>query len=305
HAITLGYPGVSKSAVRRVLENCVYAGLIKVPVSISGAERYVKGIHEPIVPAADFWQCQEILGRKSSLKTTPKDEVPLRGILRHSCGASMTAGYSKGKKKYYLYYRCTKCSSLNVPGEKLHQKFHEVLNLLSLPITHITFLIKKVKEKINEFLSSKKTQAKTKAEELSLLETKIDNLEEKMVNNEIEGQTYKKWFKKYSIQKSVLQAEIVALNTDNAEDLRKIDKILPALSDFPGIFGKANIFQKHSILREVFKGGLIYVDGAFRTPRLHPALAHNELILKEKGLLFVEQSYQDLVLSTGCSEIGS
>jgi hypothetical protein len=36
----------------------------------------------------------------------------------------------------------------------------------------------------------------------------------------------------------------------------------------------------------VFKGGLLYVDGLFRTPYLNPALAHNELVLKEKGLLF-------------------
>jgi hypothetical protein len=43
---------------------------------------------------------------------------------------------------------------------------------------------------------------------------------------------------------------------------------------------------------------------AFRTPFLHPALAHNELIIKEKGLLFAEQPYQNLGEITGCSEKG-
>ena len=75
-------------------------------------------------------------------------------------------------------------------------------------------------------------------------------------------------------------------------------------TDLKAIFKKATIFQKHSILREVLKGGLTYVGDAFRTPFLHPALAHNELIIKEKGLLFVEQPDQNFGESTGCSAIG-
>lgn len=42
-------------------------------------------------------------------------------------------------------------------------------------------------------------------------------------------------------------------------------------------------------MREVFKQGLTFKDGAFRTPSINPAFEHNLLILKEKGLLFLEQ----------------
>jgi hypothetical protein len=66
----------------------------------------------------------------------------------------------------------------------------------------------------------------------------------------------------------------------------------------------ATIFQKHSILQEVFKSGLTYIGDAFGTPFLHPALAHNELIIKEKGLLIVEQPLLNSDESTGCSAIG-
>jgi hypothetical protein len=55
----------------------------------------------------------------------------------------------------------------------------------------------------------------------------------------------------------------------------------------------------------VIKGGLTYVGDAFRTPFLHPALAHNELIIKEKGLLFAEQPDQNFGESTGCSGNGT
>ena len=300
----LGYPGISRSAIRRILENCIYAGLIKVPESISSPERYVKGIHAPIVTAVDFWRCQEILGNKPALKSIPKDEVPLRGVLRHSCGASMTAGYSKGKNKYYLYYRCTQCSNINIPGEKLHNKFEQILDLLSFNQRQVDYLVEHVKEKITDFLGNRKIQAKGKLEELHFIDAKIDGLEEKMVNDEIENATYKKWFKKFSVQKSIIQAEIMELNKENDDNLSRAVRLIPALLDVKAIFKKATIFQKHSILREVFKGGLTYVGDAFRTPFLHPALAHNELIIKEKGLLFVEQPSQNFGESTGCSAIG-
>jgi hypothetical protein len=51
----------------------------------------------------------------------------------------------------------------------------------------------------------------------------------------------------------------------------------------------------------VFKTGLTYVDGIFRKPYINPALAQNALILKEKGLLFVEQSFQKFIASSTVS----
>ena len=41
----------------------------------------------------------------------------------------------------------------------------------------------------------------------------------------------------------------------------------------------------------MFKGGLTYREGAFRTGRLHPEFCHSLLVLKEKGLLFLEQPF--------------
>jgi hypothetical protein len=47
------------------------------------------------------------------------------------------------------------------------------------------------------------------------------------------------------------------------------------------------------------------VGDALRTPFLRPALAHNESIIEEKGLLFVEQPFQNFGESTGCSGTGT
>ena len=107
-------------------------------------------------------------------------------------------------------------------------------------------MIEHVKEKIADFLGNRKIQAKGKVEELQAIEAKIDGLEEKMVNDEIENATYKKWFKKFSVQKSILEAEIMELNKQNDGNLGRAVQLIPALLDVKAIFKKATIFQKHS-----------------------------------------------------------
>jgi len=42
-----------------------------------------------------------------------------------------------------------------------------------------------------------------------------------MVNDEIENATYKKWFKKFSVQKSIIEAEIIELNKQNDGNLSR------------------------------------------------------------------------------------
>jgi hypothetical protein len=68
--------------------------------------------------------------------------------------------------------------------------------------------------------------------------------------------TYKKWFKKFSVQKSIIEAEIMELIKQDDDNLSRAIQLIPALLDLVAIFKKATIFQKHSILREVLKSGL-------------------------------------------------
>ena len=107
------------------------------------------------------------------------------------------------------------------------------------------------------------------------------------------------------IERATLESEIQELKKEQGGQWKEIERLLPSLLDLSGIFKKATIFQKHSIIREVFKAGLIWGGGSFRTPWLNKALSHNQLVLNEKGLLLVEQSLENLELSPMCSVIGS
>jgi hypothetical protein len=163
-----------------------------VPAYNNSPERYVKGKHTGIISEADFWLTQEMLGNKRPAKTQAKQEVPLRGILRCLCGLSMTSGWSKGKKKYYLYYRCTKHHGTNISATKLHDEWNEILRLLSFSTGQINTIVKNSKTDLHAALKGMVEQIGERQKELADLEVKIERLEEKMMNDEIEPNTYKK-----------------------------------------------------------------------------------------------------------------
>lgn len=122
------------NAINDILKNWVYAGLIRVPALGDLPEKYVKAIHAPSYHIrGEYWQVQELLNTKKRRKREqPAEDFPLKGVLKCWCGQKMTAGWTKSAQKYYLYYRCTDHTNVNIPGGILHDSFAEVLRGLSL-----------------------------------------------------------------------------------------------------------------------------------------------------------------------------
>jgi hypothetical protein len=103
----------------------------KIPAFKDLPEKFVKGLHKPIVSEAEYWTAQKMLSQKRPMKVRADEEFPLRGVLKCMCGSPFTAGWSKGAKEYYLYYRCVKHSNINIPGLRLHEEFNRILKALS------------------------------------------------------------------------------------------------------------------------------------------------------------------------------
>jgi hypothetical protein len=77
------------------------------------------------------------------------DDFPLRGVLKHHCGRTLTGAHSKGKNKYIGYYRCHS-DNANLNASKIHRQFDSVLQELSLPEHYIQYLGDILKQKIKE-----------------------------------------------------------------------------------------------------------------------------------------------------------
>ena len=58
--------------------------------------------------------------------------------------------------------------------------------------------------------------------------------------------------------------------------------VLHYMLNLPQIFKDSSIAQQHAIINEVFKRGLTFKNGAFRTPWINPESESNLLDIKEK-----------------------
>lgn len=290
----LGFTRTSKSAIQEILSNCIYAGLIKVPAFQDLPEKYVKSIHLPIIADAEFWLVQNMMNKsKRRTRIQPSENFPLRGILKCWCGKGMTAGYTKGRTNYYLYYRCTEHTNYNLAGGRLHDAIESVLRGLSFSPHQIQFVKETAKALLIEPIKLKKEQHSQKIKKLHELNEKIYKLEERLMNNEIESSTYQTWFQKFKEEKAVLE---YSLNKNKPSKIRDedelVERLLPSVGNLYEIYEKSNITQKHTLMRGVFKDNLVWGDDMFRTAFIDPTFNDNILKIKQKGLLFNEQPFK-------------
>lgn len=148
----------------------------------------------------------------------------------------MTAGFTKGKRNYYLYYRCIKHTGVNISGIELHDRFKELLNELSFSETQIKKVRKLVKEKLQQAMSEKESGIATRSTQLTEVNKKIEKLEARLMNDEIESSTYKTWFQKYSSERALLLKEIDTLKKNGNDKWQRLEKLLPELTNIQSIY---------------------------------------------------------------------
>ncbi|HLR38577.1 MAG TPA: hypothetical protein VK084_11050, partial [Chitinophagaceae bacterium] len=174
-------------------------------------------------------------------------------------------------------------------GKLLHDKLHQLLHLLSFTKQQIEKITSKVKTGLKETLNIRKKQLAIKEEQYKSVDAKLTRAEEKFMDDAINKDIYKKWERKYMTERSRLEEEISYLKGDMDDTADEELALLSQLLDMETLFSHATINQQHSILNEVFKQGLTFREQAFRTPSINPAFNHKTLIMREEGLLFVEQ----------------
>jgi site-specific DNA recombinase len=114
------------------------------------------------------------------------------------------------------------------------------------------------------------------------VEKKISKLEERVINDEIEPDTYKKYYRKCSSEKAVLKEELLHLKGADAATIEHQQRQISKLCRVSKIFEESELSGKHAFLKRVFKHGITFKNGAFRTPYIHPLFDHNLLIINEK-----------------------
>lgn len=295
------------SAITRILSNPVYIGKIPIKKRKDSPAMLRPGLHTALVSEIDYWAVQDRLANRNNNRHK-KEEVFLRGIIRcgqSGCGRLMTAGKSKGKKHHYWYYYC-KDHKIYHSAIKTHKWFDEVLYHLSLSEE----LVVKAGERLDKVIKDKDKnrggdlmRAKVA---LQKTQQKIDSVEEKyLLSPDLNPATYKKVITQLKADEARLQSQLLDLEAGAEKYYTLKNQLLPFLKGLKAEFHTWDLHRQQAFINLVFFRVLSYDGRLGRTPRISSVFAHNELKLKEKGLIEIDQPSGILGLTPVCSGDGN
>lgn len=282
-----GFSLKSHDAIKRIISNHIYAGLLLAPQYKDEKAKVVKATHAPIIPEETFWQAYYKLQNKINPQG-PKicdENVPLRGfLLCQQCGRFLTGGPSKGKYKIYYYYRCLSCSGENHSANKAHDELDKILKGLSLPDRMLKAIEAESLIGLDQELESRTERLKRVTRDYDAIKTRVSSLEEKYIGDKIDHLTYSKWKGLYLKEFDEKEREVRQLQSDDDQVRSRLTTYLPYASDLQYIYqSAAEIQTKQDLLKGVFPACLIKEKEGNRTPFIHPMFYVNALYLK--GLL--------------------
>lgn len=280
--------------LERILKNPLYAGLVKIKAWGGNPDKIVSGIHPAIIDPELYWNVQDQIKNSNRKKETVlREDLPLKGVLLCENGHILTGSYARGRHGgRYLYYHCAKCKKQNHLARRTHEELDQLLDSLSIPQEIYEVLLNAARAEFDTYnaSSSKKKQVLTK--ELAGIEVKIESLESKYLNNEVNAETYQRWQSKFQAEVFNIKSEIKSLTLNQDEFKRFFEDSLVRLTDLKALFKKANLIESQSLLSMIFSGGLRKAKKGFQTPFLHsffvesPALTDILKIDKPKNLDF-------------------
>ena len=159
---------IALSNVQSILQNIFYLGLMKYGGEIS------EGTHEPLVSKQLFDLCQKVRNTRARTRKKVHRDFAFTGLMKCSCGCSITAETQKG----HNYYRCTKKR-----GDCLEKHFlreEELENQIKQYLQTIA-LSDQDQEKIMAELDKDELTAKTQAQaNVQNLKSELENINQRL-----------------------------------------------------------------------------------------------------------------------------
>ena len=299
-ARTMGLRGTKHTLIESILRCPVYAGMQYVkPFKDQPGGLFTLIDHELVIDPVTWHQVQEKINKKIKPRTIISEDLPLRGVVACHCGIPLTGAASRGKGgKYFHYYKCSKTSKHNnISAQKAHEQLRAALDYMSLTPQMVKSLVMK-----SEFLMANRMKDRShliskKSGELEEVETSLRSLEQKWIADQVNFETYNRWYGEYTKQFNYLRSQIDDLKKQDNTTHTLLIQTVDSLSDMRHVFDTCNALQKQQLVRTVFDNSLYYENNIYRTPYLIPEFAHNELIMREKNLLIWEKKRGNFAIS--------
>lgn len=261
-----------------IFRNPFYCGLIAHKM-LEGEVR--EGNHERLVSREIFLKVNGLLDENTHGYTINEENeaIPLKRFLRcDGCGKPMR-GYIVRRKKIY-YYKCsTKGCCNNKSAASLHDTFKHILEYFKLdnvPESLIGSVRQQAINTFNKFTADHKEEYQLLHKQYKELTQKIERLEERYIEEEINRDLYDRFAEKYTAQKKELE-ENLRKGSEGVSNLEEcIDMTIEFAFKMPSKWDFSDYITKQGIQNLLFPDGISYnkKKDKCRTLRINNAFAY-------------------------------
>ena len=301
----------SRSNFWKLLHNPVYCGYVPCSLNEFEEKQLVKGIHEPIITEALYYEVQSIINTKR--KVVKKAYVANEMLMLHkylicpACNQILYASSSTGRNKRYPYYHCKAGCKTRFKADIVNQNYEKKvkeMEILAGAIPLFKLIVKDVN--VNTQLEEQLNVQRSLSKQIREQELFITKARKLFVTGKIEFDDFSKLKKEYVMIST-------NLNDEFKKTMIKLDCINKQLSSFDSFdkilskFKELNVNDKKHMISFIPPSGidvhgefsLYLTDGLSRiiTLKNHgPKSSYNFDLLKQ-DLLIPNRHFNDRKIS--------
>ncbi len=255
------------------IRNPVYCGKIFIPKYKDEESCFVKGLHEPIISEALYYQVQDVLdGRKRHyrLKVVSNASLPLRGFLIcPKCNKLLTGSASKGMTKYYSYYHCTDGCSCRYRADNVNTIFTtELKKYIPRPE-----MIELFKITLSEAWYDQTNHLQDDSKQLQLqikeYEDKPSYIRELLSSRQLEPADFREMKAEYTTKLEKLEAKLSATNHDKLDFNGLLTKGVNNLLKLDYVYETGDIEKKREVISSMYPEKMTFDGFSVRTNRIN------------------------------------
>ncbi|REG99390.1 hypothetical protein C8P67_1045 [Flavobacterium aquicola] len=176
----------------------------------------------------------------------------------------------------------------------MHEQFLNACDLMSVSERRIKEIRNKTYTSIEQGIKENKKKAEDKKHELEEVQQRLNAVEEKWFRDEINKDTYERWYSAYSDNILTLTSAIERLSINQGKAFDVLDSKLDLLGDIKHIYTESDILQKREFVNMVFDGNLYYEQGIYRTPTMLDIFSHNASKMEERSYLIYKKKRDNI-----------
>ncbi len=269
---------IGKNQFLNLLRNKFYIGIIELKEYKDEPAMTIQGLHEPLISEQLFNRVQWVFAsrkRASGLNKARREELPLRGFLVcPNCRRLLTGSASKSRnKQLHLYYHCQKKYNCDhrVRASLIHDKLEEYLGSFKI-MTEVKRLYRVILEKkFGSFESQRTSDLQNLQKEMTRIQSNLESLNFKFIENMIDPETYASMKRKYDEQIQKIKSEEELLSSQDTEYARYISRGFTLIDNLKAFYQQASVEVKQKIVGSIFPQNLTLDKNEYRTSPVNEA----------------------------------